>query len=99
MGAFNYTENRLAANVTFPAHKFPYTTSVYYQCNVHLCALEDPDCQRVSDIKVQKMEVLTEIYVLYRILFVVKDQNDRPYQRVRMMTDCQQQSRFSLGSM
>lgn len=49
MGAFNYTENRLAANVTFPAHKFPYTTSVYYQCNVHLCALKDRDCQIVSN--------------------------------------------------
>ncbi|XP_034109524.1 uncharacterized protein LOC117571474 isoform X2 [Drosophila albomicans] len=45
MGQFNYTENRLAANVTFPAHKFPYTTSVYYECNVRLCALEDPACQ------------------------------------------------------
>ncbi|KAH8254083.1 hypothetical protein KR032_008341 [Drosophila birchii] len=45
MGQFNYTEDRLAANVTFPAHKFPYTTSVYYQCNVRLCALEDPTCQ------------------------------------------------------
>ncbi|KAH8394783.1 hypothetical protein KR222_005617, partial [Zaprionus bogoriensis] len=45
MGQFNYTEDRLAANVTFPAHKFPYTTSVYYQCNVRLCALEDPSCQ------------------------------------------------------
>ncbi|ALC40748.1 pio, partial [Drosophila busckii] len=46
MGQFNYTSDRLAANVTFPAHKFPYTTSVYYQCNVRLCALEDPSCQQ-----------------------------------------------------
>ncbi|KAM7344684.1 zona pellucida domain-containing protein piopio isoform 1-T2 [Cochliomyia hominivorax] len=45
MGQFNYTMDRLAANVTFPAHKFPYTTSVYYQCNVKLCALKDPECQ------------------------------------------------------
>ncbi|XP_067632847.1 uncharacterized protein pio [Eurosta solidaginis] len=45
MGQFNYTNDHLAANVTFPAHKFPYTTSVYYQCNVHLCALQDPECQ------------------------------------------------------
>ncbi|EDW73841.2 uncharacterized protein Dwil_GK19473 [Drosophila willistoni] len=45
MGQFKYTEDRLAANVTFPAHKFPYTTSVYYQCNVQLCAQEDPSCQ------------------------------------------------------
>lgn len=47
MGQFNYTTDRLAANVTFPAHKFPYTTSVYYQCNVKLCALKDPECQMV----------------------------------------------------
>ncbi|XP_073845797.1 zona pellucida domain-containing protein piopio isoform X1 [Musca autumnalis] len=45
MGQFNYTTDRLAANVTFPAHKFPYTTSVYYQCNVKLCPLVDPECQ------------------------------------------------------
>ncbi|XP_036331484.1 uncharacterized protein LOC118743092 [Rhagoletis pomonella] len=45
MGQFNYSSDHLAANVTFPAHKFPYTTSVYYQCNVHLCALQDPECQ------------------------------------------------------
>ncbi|XP_059224865.1 uncharacterized protein LOC106086656 isoform X2 [Stomoxys calcitrans] len=45
MGQFNYTSDRLAANVTFPAHKFPYTTSVYYQCNVKLCPLVDPECQ------------------------------------------------------
>lgn len=50
MGQFNYTSDRLAANVTFPAHKFPYTTSVYYQCNVKLCALADPECQMVSSI-------------------------------------------------
>ncbi|TMW45909.1 hypothetical protein DOY81_009006 [Sarcophaga bullata] len=45
MGQFNYTLDRLAANVTFPAHKFPYTTSVYYNSNVKLCALKDPECQ------------------------------------------------------
>ncbi|KAL9917401.1 uncharacterized protein LOC119640917 isoform X1 [Glossina fuscipes] len=45
MGQFNYTNDRLAANVTFPAHKFPYTTSVYYQCNVKLCDVKDPECQ------------------------------------------------------
>lgn len=46
MGPFEYSENRMAATVTFPAHKFPYTASVYYQCNVRLCALQDPDCQK-----------------------------------------------------
>ncbi|XP_037910060.1 uncharacterized protein LOC119650908 [Hermetia illucens] len=46
MGSFEYSEDRMAATVTFPAHKFPYTASVYYQCNVRLCALQDPDCQK-----------------------------------------------------
>lgn len=50
MGQFNYTNDRLAANVTFPAHKFPYTTSVYYQCNVKLCDVKDPECQTVRKL-------------------------------------------------
>lgn len=48
LGPFEYTEDRAKATVTFPAHKFPYTTSVYYQCNVRLCALDDPDCHKVG---------------------------------------------------
>ncbi|XP_030383657.1 uncharacterized protein LOC115631127 isoform X1 [Scaptodrosophila lebanonensis] len=62
MGQFNYTEDRLAANVTFPAHKFPYTTSVYYQCNVRLCALQDPTCQEapVCSGKRPKRQTLTD---------------------------------------
>lgn len=54
MGSFEYSEDRMAATVTFPAHKFPYTASVYYQCNVRLCALQDPDCQKVCVIKIFK---------------------------------------------
>lgn len=46
LGPFDYTEDRSKATVTFPAHKFPYTSSVYYQCNVRLCALDDPDCHK-----------------------------------------------------
>ncbi|XP_050528450.1 cuticlin-4 isoform X2 [Daktulosphaira vitifoliae] len=37
MGQFQYSENKTTAVVSFQAHKFPYTTSVYYQCHVHLC--------------------------------------------------------------
>lgn len=47
MGQFDYSEDRSKASVAFPAHKFPYTASVYYQCNVKLCALQDPECQKV----------------------------------------------------
>lgn len=46
MGPFDYSEDRSTAIVTFPAHKFPYTASVYYQCNVRLCALHDPECKK-----------------------------------------------------
>uniref|UniRef100_A0A2M4DLY2 ZP domain-containing protein n=1 Tax=Anopheles darlingi TaxID=43151 RepID=A0A2M4DLY2_ANODA len=46
LGPFEYTADRSKATVTFPAHKFPYTSSVYYQCNVRLCALEDADCHK-----------------------------------------------------
>lgn len=48
MGQFEYSNDRSQATVSFPAHKFPYTASVYYQCNVRLCALQDPSCQQVK---------------------------------------------------
>lgn len=37
MAPFEYNVNRTKAMVKFLAHKFPYTSSVYYQCNVRLC--------------------------------------------------------------
>lgn len=53
MGPFEYTNNLTRAVVSFQAHKFPYTASVYYQCNVRLCLKESggcddipPDCDR-----------------------------------------------------
>jgi len=49
MGQFEYSDDRSKATVSFPAHKFPYTSSVYYQCNVRLCALQDPDCQKAPN--------------------------------------------------
>lgn len=49
MGQFEYSDDRSKATVSFPAHKFPYTSSVYYQCNVRLCALQDPDCQQAPN--------------------------------------------------
>jgi len=39
MPPFEYTTDRTSASVKFLAHKFPYTSSVYYQCNVRLCLL------------------------------------------------------------
>lgn len=47
LGPFSYDSDRTKASVAFPAHKFPYTTSVYYQCNVRLCTLEEDNCHKV----------------------------------------------------
>lgn len=48
MGQFEYSDDRTEASVSFPAHKFPYTASVYYECNIRLCPLQDPECQKVK---------------------------------------------------
>lgn len=37
MPKFEYENNNTRAAVAFKAHKFPHTSSVYYQCNVRLC--------------------------------------------------------------
>ncbi|XP_012139652.1 zona pellucida domain-containing protein piopio isoform X1 [Megachile rotundata] len=44
MGQFTYNEDKTEAKVNFQAHKFPYTASVYYQCNVRLCIKHDGGC-------------------------------------------------------
>lgn len=46
LGPFSYDSDRTKATVAFPAHKFPYTTSVYYQCNVRMCSLEEDNCHK-----------------------------------------------------
>lgn len=46
LGPFSYDNDRTKATVAFPAHKFPYTSSVYYQCNVKLCSIEEEDCHK-----------------------------------------------------
>ncbi|XP_063370888.1 cuticlin-4 [Cydia amplana] len=49
MGMFQYGDERQDARVSFPAHKFPYTASVYYTCEVKLCDLNHPtDCEPCS---------------------------------------------------
>jgi hypothetical protein len=37
MPKFEYENNNTRAAVAFRAHKFPHTSSIYYQCNVRLC--------------------------------------------------------------
>lgn len=50
MGPFEYTHNLTRASVSFQAHKFPYTSSVYYQCNVRLCLKEGGGCADVPPL-------------------------------------------------
>ncbi|KDR07206.1 Cuticlin-1, partial [Zootermopsis nevadensis] len=47
MGQFKYSPSKTTASVHFQAHKFPYTASVYYQCNVRLCIKADHGCDDV----------------------------------------------------
>lgn len=49
LGPFSYDSDRTKATVAFPAHKFPYTSSVYYQCNVRMCSLEEENCHKVRE--------------------------------------------------
>ena len=44
MGEFEYSSSKTTALVHFQAHKFPYTSSVYYQCNVRLCIRHAGGC-------------------------------------------------------
>lgn len=54
MGMFEYTHNLTRAVVSFQAHKFPYTSSVYYQCNVRLCLKESGGCEDVVSAMQQR---------------------------------------------
>ena len=47
MGEFEYSARKTTALVRFQAHKFPYTSSVYYQCNVKLCIKHAGGCDTV----------------------------------------------------
>jgi len=50
MGEFEYSARKTTALVRFQAHKFPYTSSVYYQCNVKLCIKHAGGCDTVPPI-------------------------------------------------
>ena len=47
LGEFEYSSSKTTALVHFQAHKFPYTASVYYQCNVRLCIKHAGGCDNV----------------------------------------------------
>ena len=48
MPKFDYSNNFTRAAVAFPAHKFPHTSSVYYQCNVRLCINNNGGCDLID---------------------------------------------------
>merc|ERR1719278_1334073 len=50
MGEFEYSAGKTTALVRFQAHKFPYTSSVYYQCNVKLCIKHAGGCDQVPPV-------------------------------------------------
>lgn len=47
MPKFEYENNNTRAAVAFRAHKFPHTSSIYYQCNVRLC-INGGGCEQVN---------------------------------------------------
>lgn len=50
MGELEYSASKTTALVRFQAHKFPYTSSVYYQCNVKLCIKHAGGCDQVPPV-------------------------------------------------
>jgi len=50
LGPFEYSSSKTTAAVRFQAHKFPYTASVYYQCNVQLCIKNAGGCDDVPPV-------------------------------------------------
>ncbi|XP_045508218.1 uncharacterized protein LOC123704017 [Colias croceus] len=73
MGLFQYSRGSQEARVAFPAHRFPYTASVYYTCEVKLCDLNHPtDCEPCSHKRTRRdtsegapatVEVFSGLYV------------------------------------
>lgn len=58
LGGFEYESSKTKAIVRFQAHKFPYTSSVYYQCNVKLCIKNAGGCDDVPPVCVEGQNVL-----------------------------------------
>ncbi|XP_076053559.1 cuticlin-3-like isoform X2 [Oratosquilla oratoria] len=58
LGEFQYSTSKTTAVVRFQAHKFPYTASVYYQCNVKLCIKNAGGCDDVPPVCIQGENVV-----------------------------------------
>jgi len=64
MDVFDYNQEKTIAEVKFLAHKFPYTDSVYYQCNVRLCLKADGCEDTVSITSLRRTDKVVELGVL-----------------------------------
>ncbi|XP_042226489.1 uncharacterized protein LOC121869304 isoform X2 [Homarus americanus] len=58
LGALEYSSSKTTAAVRFQAHKFPYTSSVYYQCNVKLCIKNAGGCDDVPPVCVEGVNLI-----------------------------------------
>jgi hypothetical protein len=72
LGPFSYDSDRTKATVAFPAHKFPYTSSVYYQCNVKLCLLDVDNCHEVFE-RICCCLLLQEFYSCFVLTLIDSD--------------------------
>lgn len=70
LGQFKYNKNLTRSTVSFQAHKFPYTSSVYYQCNVRLCLKQAGGCSDTVSICSNHFLLLFSYY--YRLLLYNK---------------------------
>jgi len=72
MGQFQYSANKTTAVVNFQAHKFPYTTSVYYQCHVHLCLKANGGCANTVTFLKQNCDYmfLIDLYFSHQIVVI-----------------------------
>lgn len=73
MGQFQYSANKTTAMVNFQAHKFPYTTSVYYQCHVHLCLKANGGC--ANTVNVYYIFIYCLLYIILNYLFTSQPPN------------------------
>ncbi|MCL4135236.1 UNVERIFIED_CONTAM: hypothetical protein GTU68_018225, partial [Idotea baltica] len=58
LGPFEYSSTKTTAIVNFQAHKFPYTDSVYYQCNVKLCIKNAGGCDDVPPVCIEGENII-----------------------------------------
>lgn len=50
MGNFEYSKDLTMAQISYPAFRFPFTSSIYYSCMVKLCRKEKGGCDDVVRI-------------------------------------------------